>query len=120
MKLVLALGVVVTLIGCTTPAPPLYGRNSFTQLPWAKKSFDEAKAKCRNDSMRYEGRLKEYKIHRAPYKACMEKYGYHYNGNSELDGNDNEVIYHSPFEMMTNTASPAVSGINQDKAALYR
>jgi hypothetical protein len=69
------------LASCVTP-PPVFAPQSYTKMPWAKKSFDEVRADCRYKSLRTDRRTHQTYIHNTGFKACMEKYGYRYNGPS--------------------------------------
>lgn len=76
MRVVLCVLCCVLLAGCAgvNDDPRFY-----TQEKWSKKSFDESRARCRYDSMRYDKAVRDYAVKDNLFYACMHKQGYAYH-----------------------------------------
>ena len=65
------------------PTPSVYDVDNYSKLSWAKHPFDENRARCRYDSSARTKKYGSYEVRLPLYKACMERYGWHYNGKDE-------------------------------------
>lgn len=83
--LVLACAGVLALAACQSTAP-YYDAGNYQPTDWAQKSFDEAKAICRHDSLKHNVIGDTYELQTPRYKACMEKEGYRFNAKTNWTG----------------------------------
>jgi hypothetical protein len=74
-KLFLLAGLFVA--GCAS-VQPYYEAQNYQQLGWAKTTFEQSKAICRDANLQHQWMGDTYELETPKYKACMEKEGYHF------------------------------------------
>ena len=76
MKKIFALAVLL-LAGCAS-TQSYYEANNYQKLDWAKNSFEQSKAICRDANLKHQWLSDTYELETPKFRACMEKEGYHY------------------------------------------
>ena len=74
------------LLSACNSVTPYYEQNNFQPTSWAKKSFEEAKAACRYQTLNHNKLMDTYELETPRYKACMEQEGYKFTAKTNLMG----------------------------------
>jgi len=74
------------LLSACNSVTPYYEQNNFQPTSWAKKSFEEAKAACRYQTLNHNKLMDTYELETPRYKACMEQEGYQFSAKTDWTG----------------------------------
>lgn len=80
MKKILSVLALLSLTACASTTGQYYEPSNFQPQQWATKSFDQAKAECRAESLKHNWMGDTYELETPLYKACMEKMGFRFGG----------------------------------------
>lgn len=70
------------LLSACNSVQPYYEQNNFQATSWAKKSFEEAKATCRYQTLNHNKLMDTYELETPRYKACMEQEGFKFSAQT--------------------------------------
>lgn len=77
----------VLLLSACQSVQPYYEQQNFQPTGWAKKSFEEAKAACRYQTLDHNALWDTYELQTPRYKACMEQEGFRFTAATDWTGN---------------------------------